>query len=530
MGSTRRGMVDVALVDDEPASSPDDVQSGASSPGSLDPPSPPRDRRIAWNRGARRWWPAAAGLALILVTTSVVADQRERIHMAAMASVPGVLTPLGDTLTVRWRTGDGQYSVLGASTELLIGTLDRADGSEAVVGLDARTGSPSWEVPLRPAGAVPHATQCTAATEATPDPTGVDVVVCVLVDETDEATTAAGEPSVPTKAHLLVLDATDGTVLATEPTDPSTTISSAGPDLVIGQVRSDGRYQVSRKNAWDAPARWTFTTPDPLGVDEFGRRSAHVFVVGDLVQVESWSMSTGGGARSSWVLAEDGTALRSPTPTAAVGNGAGVAVLRHGHLLSESGNAPGSDSSLLTDLATGSSFRVDARPFDPSPDDGSLDDLTFAHSATGEDLIAFDLAAGRARWTVPSTGSTGAMVIEGRVIRAETNHLVSIDGRTGEIAWSTPIAKPSASTGPSAATNDLSAASSRYRSASTMIFTDGSVVLAARSDPTRPLQITAYRLDDGRELWTSTLPPGVWLDQIDGELYGQSQHGLLALG
>ncbi|RYV50479.1 PQQ-binding-like beta-propeller repeat protein [Pengzhenrongella frigida] len=532
MRSARRRMVDVAFVDDETGSPADDVRSGAGAPGSLGPPSPPSDRRIAWNRGARRWWPAAVGLALILVTTSVVAEQRERDRMADLAGVPGVVTTLGDTVTEKWRTGDGPYSVLGTSTGLLIGTLDRADGSEAVVGLDANSGNPIWEVPVRPAGDVTNATQCTAPTEATQDPAGVDVVVCVLAAGTEnETATAAGDPSLPATANLLVLDATDGTVLLAEPTDPSTTVSSAGPNLVIGQVLSDGRYQVSRRSAWDTPARWTFTTPEPLDVDEFGHRSAQVFATGDLVQVESWSMSTGGGARSSWVLAADGTALRSPAATDSGGYGVGFTVLRHGQLLVASGSTAGTAYATLTDLATGSLFRVDASPFDPWPDDGSLDSLILAHSLTGDDLLAHDLAAERTLWTVPSPGSSGAMVIDGRVIWAEANRLVSIDGRTGETVWSTPINKPSTATDQSPASTDESSTSTHtYVSASTSTFTDGRVVLLASSDATRPLRLAAYRLDNGVELWESTLPTGVWLDEVAGELYGQSEHGLLALG
>ena len=44
-------------------------------------------------------------------------------------------------------------------------------------------------------------------------------------------------------------------------------------------------------------------------------------------------------------------------------------MLRRGRLLTEPDIATGSSYTMLTDLATGSSFRVDASPFDALPDD-----------------------------------------------------------------------------------------------------------------------------------------------------------------
>ena len=526
MGSTRREMVDVVLVDDdEPTAHTGGTSAtGTSASEPLDPPPPPRDRRLVWRRRARRWWPVAAGLALVLGTTGVVADRRETRRMAALADVPGILAPLGNTLSERWRIDDLQYWLVGTTTELLIGTLDRPDGSGAVVGLEAATGDVAWEVAARQASAANYGTQCAAPiSRPTTDPAGAAAVVaCVLVDEIESVTVAAiGEASFPSKARLLVLDATDGTVLVDEPTDPSTMVFAAGADLVIGQVRPDGRYQVSRQNGWDAPARWTFTTPDPLGVDEVGHRSAWAHATGDLVQVDSWSMSSDGGARASWVLDADGSALRSPAGTGSdafgAGYGGGYGVLRRGRLLTEPDIATGSSYTMLTDLATGSSFRVDASPFDALPDDGSLDDLVLAQSSSGVDLIAYSLAAGRPLWTVPGPSTTRAMIIEGRIVRAETDRLVSIDGRTGETIWSTPIDG-----------SQMSADS--YQATTTSVFTDGRVVLVVGLDHTQVPEVTAYGLNDGRKLWSSPLPRGVWLHEFDGKLYGQSDQGFLALG
>ncbi|WP_407342216.1 PQQ-binding-like beta-propeller repeat protein [Pengzhenrongella phosphoraccumulans] len=510
MGSTRRGMVDVLLEGGGPDATPDGLSTGASVSGPLDPPD---ERRLTWLRLSRRWWPVAAVLVIVLLTTSVVADGRERHRIAALADVPGVLAPLGASVTQKWYADEGQYQVVGSTADLVIAELDRADGRGAVVGLAMTSGDIAWEAALWPDGAANFGAQCAA-----PSSRPATVVVCVVVDEIEEVMvgTVVGA-SFPSKARLLVLDASDGTVLADGPTDPSSTPFFAESDLVIGQVRSDGRFQVSRQSTWDAPPRWTFTTPEPLGVDEFGHRAAWATAAGDLVQVESWSMSTSGGARLSWVLAGDGSVLRSPRVSDAAGYGDGYGTLRRGRLLTEPGGASGSGYTTLFDLATNSQFRVDAHPFDAVPDDGSLDDLLLAQSPSGHDLIAISIASGRPLWTVPSPSTSGAMVIEGRIIRVETDRLVSIDGRTGETLWSMPL-------------DEASVAAARYQPMATSLFTDGRVVLFAGADPSRSLEVTAYGLADGRELWSSTLPRGTWLSELDGKLIGWFEQTLLGLG
>lgn len=504
MGSARRDMTDVVLDDDDapharahPAVATDvATESGTRDP--LDTPRPTQDRHLAWRRRGQRWWPVAVLLALILVTTSVDANNRQTRRLAAFADVPGVLAPLDGSITERWRSAAAQFWLVGTTAELLIGTLDRPDGSAAVVGLAATTGDVVWEVATRPAGAANYGTECVVAE--------VDVI-CVLVDETrDVQVSDAGVTSFPSAARLLVLDVSNGAVLSQGPTDPSTAISSAGGDLVIGRLQRDGRYQVSRTRAWDAPARWSFATDDARGASPFVHRTVRLAATGDLVQVESWTISGELSTRSSWVLGPDGSAVRSMKGAGSGARG-GFGVLRRGQLLTEPPVTYGSGRTLLTDLATGSSFRVDAAPFDALPDDGSLDDLVLAQALEGGDLIAYTRAGGRQLWTVSSPSVSGTMVIEGRIIRAETDRLVSIDGDTGETVWSTPIDEVRA------------------------VATDGSVVLLAGTEPSGSVEVTAYGLDDGRERWSRTLPREVrWLFEADGALYGQSEQSILALG
>ncbi|WP_407345495.1 PQQ-binding-like beta-propeller repeat protein [Pengzhenrongella phosphoraccumulans] len=531
MWSTRRSMVDVVLIDDDRPDEPAE--------GPLDPPKPPRDRRLAWQRRARRWWPLAAGLAFVLLTTTVVADRREHRRLAALADVPGVLAPLGDSVTERWHIDDPSYWLLGSTATMAIGVVDRPDGSGAVVGRDATTGNVAWEAATRPAGPTNGRSPCVLSRPAPPSdgaPAGTAVVVCVPVDETERITTSGAEMDVPSKARLLVIDATDGAVLVDRPTDPSTIVTSASTytgtsartgvdaDLVTTRVLPDGRAQVSRASAWDAPARWTFTTPDPLGshvplgTDHASRYQVWGYAAGDLVLVAAYPLN-GEDKGQSWVLDADGTVLRPANGgDPSTGNAGGFGVLRAGELLVEPGTTSG--TSTLTHLATGRTLQVDAQPFDALPDDGSLDDLVLAQSQN-DDLIAYDLTTGTARWTVPSPGIYRAMIIDGRVIRVEDDHLVSYDGRSGRTVWSKKI--PSTTTGSYGSMMAPSA------------FTDGRVVLLADSGPSdstssgEPVKVTAYGLDDGRTLWTSTLPPGVQLYERDGALYGQSDEGIYAL-
>ena len=412
-------------------------------------PAPARAGGVAPRlRRVRRWWPVGAALALVVAAAAVVADRRDVAHLAALADVPGILAPLDGPVTELWRSDGARYSDLTEVGGRLLGVRDRPDGSVDITALDPRTGTVLWRAAARPPGALDTWARCASPDEALPTDQASPraVMVCVVVDEVGTHENAAGFWPYAIRSRLLVLDAATGAVLSDEPAAPSTSVAAIGTDLVVSRVDPGGRAQVARTDARGTTDRWTFTSPGPVPEAASGRPEARVTVVDGRVVVD---------AGSGWVLAGDGEVLDSWT----------------------------------TDPPTdGVAARGD--PAAATPDDGSLPGLTLTESPGGEPV------AGR------------VAVIDGRVIRAETDSLRSIDGRSGASVWTTPVG----------------------RLVGSQLFSDGRLALRTQGAPGRGVVLAAYGLDDGRLRWESDIADDLRLFSINGRLYGRSGEGLVALG
>lgn len=516
-------MKDVVLVDVESDTAAvadgERADAGVSSPP--DPTSPTGSRTgVAWLRRSRRWWPVVAGLTLVVVASTVVTDRRESARLAALADVPGILAPIDGPVSELWRTDGQPYTSLAEFAGGLLTTDYRPNGRIDVVALDKLTGKVVWRTAARSAGTNPTNAWTDCALPRSPHPgdhaTGARVVACVVVDETDTIMDhAIRESTFPTKAHLLLVDATSGAVLSESPTDPSTSVSSLDTDLVISHVGADGRVQVTRTDSRGIADRWTFTSPDPVARDAFGQSRVWVRVAGDLVIINTYDSGDNGNGGSSWVLSGDGDVIRSLTTDA--GFNGGIDVLAEGKLLTEPASSAGPMATTIIDVITGRSFTADAVPSGASPDDGSLANLVLMQSPTGDDLIAYDLTSGRPRWTVPAAGGSGTVIIDGRIIRAGAGELTSIEGRTGDTVWVTPLTQTATGT-------------PGYRQGMASLVTDGRLVLLTQSDPAGGFLLAAYGLDDGRKRWTTEIADDLYLTSIDGGLFGWSERGLVALG
>jgi len=457
----------------------------------------------AWPRQARRWWRVSAGLALIVVVSTVVADRRESARLAALADVPGILAPLDGPVTELWHSDVSVWPGLEEVAGRLVGVEAHRDGSVDVVALDPLTGEAVWRAAARPSGAMDVGTSCALPKppRLTNDSNGTPVVVCVVVDEAAATDEAAGPVARPTKARLLVLDATTGAVLSDGPTEPSTSVGAIGTDIVISHVDAAGRVHVARTDARGTTDRWTFTGPGPLPANP-SLQDASVQVVDGLILVAA--------AGSCWVLSGDGDLVHAWTADPTTGAGGRVEVLHRGNLLVEPATTDGGASgSEVIDLATELSFTAEGYPVGAVPDDASLAYLILMQSAAGDDLVAYDIASGRRRWTTPGTIGGGLVVINGRVIHSGTDELRSIDGRTGETVWATPV----------------------ERVAQTSLVSDGRLVLLTQPDPDGGVVLTAYGLDDGRLRWQADVADDLhFLIAFDGKLYGWADQGLIALG
>ena len=220
-------MRDVVFIEAEPDLGPNGAPTDTEAPSDGEPTNADAVRPIVARLRSRWWWAVAAGLVLVVVVNSVVTDRRDSTRLAALAEVPGILAPIDGPVAELWHVDGADYSDLEAFAGRLLVAERRPGGKMAVVALDPRTGHEAWRTAAGPetAGAGtttdPYASQCTLPEDPLPGHGSVSrVVACVVADPTTTSSNALGESTYPTKAHLLVVDATTGAVLSDEPTDP----------------------------------------------------------------------------------------------------------------------------------------------------------------------------------------------------------------------------------------------------------------------------------------------------------------------
>ena len=184
----------------------------------------------------RRHAPAVAGatalLVLALLSAQSALDSRERQRLAYLADVPGVLSPLHDPPDALWRWAPTAGTLVAGDQagRWAIGALYHRGGVD-LQGTDPDTGHVLWSVPFSLDAALPPGgrselpsvwVRCTAVAAQTP------VAVC--------AAEVSPVGSVGAATPLVVLDPTDGTVLAT-------------PAVAAGSAVVHGRAAPGRRRA-----------------------------------------------------------------------------------------------------------------------------------------------------------------------------------------------------------------------------------------------------------------------------------------
>ena len=337
MAWPQRDIRDVVFGEVESDVGPNGGPTDTAAPSGGDPSNAGTVRRNVARLRSRWWWAVAAGLILVVVANSVVTGRRESARLAALAEIPRVLAPLSGPVAELWHVDGAQYSGFAVLAGRLLVAERRPDGKMAVVALDPRTGHEAWRTAARPASAGAGATadlyenQCAFPESTRPDLGSIPrVVACVVADETTTSNSALGEQTYPTKAHLLVINATTGTVLSDEPTDPSSQVAQLGTDLVMTRIDHDGRVRVARTDALGMGTRWAFTSPDPVSKDPFGHRSARLWASEGLVGVSTGYDLVGDTdqltAGSSWLLSGGGHVMdtQSTGPSTRFAQGIGV--------------------------------------------------------------------------------------------------------------------------------------------------------------------------------------------------------------
>lgn len=453
-------------------------------------------------RTLHRWWPVAAGLAVLVVGSSFVAADRARDRAERVAALPGVLRPVDAGVHELWRAplrgwGDvtpvpGGYVLAGADTR----------GDVAVARVDAATGEVRWTVPLPEVG-VDDALSCTV-----PDVgDGPGWVVCAV------GTVPTGDPDDPTPAglttRLLVLDARTGDRAGTRALEgAAASVSTLGPDLLVAEVRADGRAAVTREDPRTGDVRWTWTSPGTLP-GPADQRYAYLQVDGDVILVHG---------PGTWALRHDGTEIAGWT---ARGEDASwwldVAVAPDGRFVVggyQQSAGPGDPAAPRYEVVQRDGTRDFTLPgplLTPAVDDGSAAGTYLALDFEESDLVGVDASDGRELWTVPGFGTGGGwtVVLDGRLVTTDSTDLWAVDLRSGEELWRTPLGR--------VGTGEL--------------LTDGSLVLVVTNTLEEGRGLAAFDPVDGSTRWYADLPDDldmVWV--VEGRLLGVAGSELVAFG
>ncbi len=497
-------MRDVELVESEEhlAPAPSASRPGATGSGGRVRPTDPATRRRRAVRGAL----AVTLLVLVAAGTGLGADRRERARLAALADVPGLVAPVEGPVDVRWRL-PGSALTLPRWVDDRVVTVDRApDGGVDVLGLDPATGDERWRTPVSPPGQGSESSASCESPAAADAPRagttpGPRVLACLVVHDTDTAdAVVVGTATYPTRARLVVLEASTGRVRRDEPVPATTSVAVLGPDLLLAHVDDAGHVRVARVDPVDGTERWVFRSPDAVPADALGRRRAQVTTDGDLVVLDAraaWALTPDGRVRRAWPPGEDSLGQPAVVQLLA-GRGAVARVQPH---------RSGSATSEVVDVGSGRAFAVPGYPAALSADDGSMPELLVVDRMSGPGRAVHDLRTGRELWTSASAPGGVEALVAGRLLGADAHALRARDARTGDVLWTVPLAGPGFGS----------------------IVTDGRVVLLASNSASGEGRLSAHGLGDGRERWAVPVPPDLFVQGVDGAIVGYTRSGVVVL-
>src|SRR6478735_7141951 len=237
----RGGLGDVELV--EPAVEP------APEPSSR----PPTRRRLWLAMGA-------AGVVLALGVTQWVVTAREDAAVARLARLPGVVSPVDDTLEVVRRLTPGDAVTL---TGRASGTLLRADdGSQTYRWFEPASEGTGWTTQLLGPTALP-ADPAQVAGVSTCEP-GDDQrrVVCVVTDGARVMDGTGRIDELPaTTRELVVLDTADGSVVSRSPIDRGTALAVLPGDVAVVGALTDELVEITAYDTRTGRERWAHEQP-----------------------------------------------------------------------------------------------------------------------------------------------------------------------------------------------------------------------------------------------------------------------------
>ncbi|GEK22412.1 outer membrane protein assembly factor BamB family protein [Cellulomonas xylanilytica] len=395
-----------------------------------DEPVPP-ERDPARRPRNRRWLLAVPVVAALLVGVQLVTDARDRAADARVAALPGAVDPLGEDLEVRWRADQAAApSMFGpVRDQMLHGPVTGPDGAQTYDAVDLRTGELAWSTPLTgPDGRlVEPRTSPTTTCGPWGDPgTDPERVVCLVTDGYQRhSAEGLDESAAPTRSRLVVLDVTDGSVLADHP-GPLATSVAVLPGLAATATLDDDQHLVVVANdPLTGEELWRYRGTDPAG----GPMEANVTWTSGVGGMVVLSGLPGGPVMlsASGERVETGPDVRSWGTTS------------QGWFLTERPDPDGGAPVQRVYRPGAAPLEVLGRLLERRVDDGSVPGLEVS---TGARTYGWDGRTGDQLWDADVVATPGwhdsVLVLDGTVYLSATGAVVALDARTGETRWTAP--------------------------------------------------------------------------------------------
>lgn len=484
-GHHAHDVVDVELVEHvehvpgvRAAEHPDGVAPSAA-PGA---PVPARRRRA--------WAVVVVGL-LLVVGTNVVQARQEAARRAALADLPGILSPLPRAPVelwsrAGWSSGSSQGVLLVTSPGGSVHGVDPASGTDRWSRVAPARGSTQWCTDL-----VHHLRRSTGATGSPP---ADGPVLCERVDWPADAPA----PTTPHRTVLTALDPVTGDELGTVSLPGGLVVSTGvDADLVHAAVDAEGRLHAVRWDPRTGARAWEHRSPVPVLPHAGALQSAST---ADTITV----MGGGGSVTLSVATGQEvpgGDPAAAGTQEVHLPDGVRVRTTYLPDRLSTRTEALEPDGSVRWALPGAVTA---AQVLEPAAADVVL--------VTGPDwsrLRAVDVRSGDTMWTVDvEEPSTPLVQLDGVLVLGDHDGATALDLRTGTLLWTADVAR---SIGPAA-------------------LTDGDVVVLPV--PSAAGTVAAgLDLHEGTELWRAPLPAATRQVRADaGVLVAVTDRRLHALG
>ncbi|HEX5332537.1 MAG TPA: PQQ-binding-like beta-propeller repeat protein, partial [Cellulomonas sp.] len=395
----------------------------------------PHPGATARTRVRRRWLiGGAAALAVTLGVAQWVVTARESATLARLAHVPGVLSPVDETLDIVRRVPAADvaelFGVAGAG-------LERAeDGSQSFTWVDP-AGGPGWTTELLgPNAALAGAhhvfggTSCPTDNAPATDIGTAHRVVCLVTDGGTPLEDGGTHEAVPASSRqVVVLSTKDGAVEARWPLERGQAIALLPPDIVVvGSMAADSG-EVTAYDLLTGDERWTHEAHlmTATGYAE-GGMGMSLFRAGDLV-----AYSTPEGRLT--LLSAAGDVVRDDLGYQGDVGGSWMIDPATGTLVVQSHTRDGKAHStvLAVDGDPAGDLTVDGQLVYASVDDGSVPGLMLSYDTA---LHGWDSGTRTARWSHDAYQTTSAVILRGTVYAATARGIIALDGATGAPLWS----------------------------------------------------------------------------------------------